>query len=213
MSQNKKEPMNNNRIKEVRLLKHKTQKDLAKLLGVSEQAIAYYEKALREPPLKSWVKLADYLGVSVSYLQGISDFPSMNDFFKDQSTTKRNKFVHSPSSEITEKDIENLKKELEKWGENAKAYTDDDKIKKYLSLSNFITNNLLERSEKLFITKWEKQAKNREDFSEFVTIIHHIFRMFILSASNYDETSRTYFDQLKKIVKEYDKKENSYFDY
>lgn len=65
--------MNNNRIKEVRLAQHKTQKDLAKLLGVSEQAIAYYEKALREPPLASWVKMADYLNVPVSYLQGISN--------------------------------------------------------------------------------------------------------------------------------------------
>ena len=50
LSKNKKEPMNHNRIKEVRLEKHKTQKDLAKLLNVSEQAISYYEKALREPP-------------------------------------------------------------------------------------------------------------------------------------------------------------------
>lgn len=72
MSQNKKAPMNDNRIKEVRLSQHKTQKDLAKLLGVSEQAIAYYEKAQREPSLKSWVKLADYLGVSTPYLQGLS---------------------------------------------------------------------------------------------------------------------------------------------
>ena len=66
--------MNNNRIKEVRLSKHKTQKDLAKLLGVSEQAIAYYEKALREPPLSSWVKMAEYLDVPTPYLQGVSGY-------------------------------------------------------------------------------------------------------------------------------------------
>lgn len=80
LSKNKKEPMNHNRIKEVRLEKHKTQKDLAKLLNVSEQAISYYEKALREPSLKSWVKLADYLGVSISYLQGVDD-----SFSKDEA--------------------------------------------------------------------------------------------------------------------------------
>lgn len=74
MSKNKKEPMNNNRIKEIRLSQHKTQKDLAKLLGVSEQAIAYYEKALREPSLASWVKMADYLNVPTPYLQGISNY-------------------------------------------------------------------------------------------------------------------------------------------
>lgn len=75
---NKNTPMNGNRIKEIRLSQHKTQKDLAKLLNVSEQAIAYYEKALREPPLKTWVKLAKYFGVSVSYLTGVSGEPTSN---------------------------------------------------------------------------------------------------------------------------------------
>ncbi len=87
MPKNKKEPMNNNRIKEVRIAQHKTQKDLAKLLGVSEQAIAYYEKALREPPLSSWVKMANYLNVPTSYLQGISnvsDKNKYNSFEKEQ---------------------------------------------------------------------------------------------------------------------------------
>lgn len=83
MAQNKKEPMNNNRIKEVRLAQHKTQKDLAKLLGVSEQAIAYYEKALREPPLASWIKMANYLNVSVPYLQGINNYKSDKDVWKE----------------------------------------------------------------------------------------------------------------------------------
>lgn len=76
LSKNKKERMNNNRIKEIRLSQHKTQKDLAKLLGVSEQAIAYYEKALREPPLKTWLKLANFFNVPVSYLQGVSNIPA-----------------------------------------------------------------------------------------------------------------------------------------
>lgn len=81
--------MNNNRIKEVRLREHKTQKDLAKLLGVSEQAIAYYEKAMREPPLASWVALAKYLNVSVSYLQGVDEVLP-----KDESR------VHNMASEL-----------------------------------------------------------------------------------------------------------------
>lgn len=73
LGQGKKEPMNNNRIKEIRLKQHKTQKDLAKLLNVSEQAIAYYEKAMREPTLSTWLKLANYFNVPMSYLTGVSD--------------------------------------------------------------------------------------------------------------------------------------------
>lgn len=66
-------PMNNNRLKEIRLTQHKTQKDIAKFLGVTEQAIAYYEKAQREPPLATWQKLSDYLNVPPSYLMGTSN--------------------------------------------------------------------------------------------------------------------------------------------
>lgn len=59
-----------NRIKILRLVNNKTQKDLAKYLNVSEQAIAYYEQGKREPKLETWQALADYFNVSVPYLQG-----------------------------------------------------------------------------------------------------------------------------------------------
>lgn len=59
-----------NRLKELRLQNRKTQRDLAKYLNVSEQAIAYYEQGKRNPKLETWQKLADYFNVSVPYLQG-----------------------------------------------------------------------------------------------------------------------------------------------
>ena len=72
---------NNNRIKEVRLSQHKTQKEVGKAVGKSDRAIAHYEKGIREPKLETWVKLAKFFGVSVSYLQGLSD--SDNTEFKN----------------------------------------------------------------------------------------------------------------------------------
>lgn len=60
-----------NRIKEIRQEKKLSQKDLAKKLNISQQAISLYEKGDREPKLETWQKLADFFGVSVSYLQGI----------------------------------------------------------------------------------------------------------------------------------------------
>lgn len=59
-----------NRIKQLRLNNNKTQKDLAKYLNVSEQAIAYYEQGKRNPKPENWQKLADFFDVSVPYLQG-----------------------------------------------------------------------------------------------------------------------------------------------
>ena len=67
-----------NRIKILRLVNNKTQKDLAKYLNVSKQAIAYYEQGKRNPKQKTWQALADYFNVSVPYLQGATTY----DFFR-----------------------------------------------------------------------------------------------------------------------------------
>lgn len=69
-----------NRIKEIRQEKKLSQKDLAKKLNISQQAISLYEKGDREPKLETWQKLADFFGVSVPYLQGISKVKDANDF-------------------------------------------------------------------------------------------------------------------------------------
>lgn len=59
------------RIKELRKEKNLSQKDLAKKLNISQQAISLYEKGNRELKLETWQKLADYFNVSVPYLQGL----------------------------------------------------------------------------------------------------------------------------------------------
>ena len=62
---------NQNRIKQLRLEQHKTQKEVGEAVGLSDRSIAHYEKGIREPKLETWIKLADFFGVSVSYLQGM----------------------------------------------------------------------------------------------------------------------------------------------
>lgn len=69
-----------NRIKEIRQEKNLSQTDIAKALGVTRQAISLYEKGDREPKLETWRKLADFFGVSVPYLQGISKVKDANAF-------------------------------------------------------------------------------------------------------------------------------------
>ena len=63
-----------NRIKILRLVNNKTQKDIADYLGVTRQAIAYYEKGKRTPKPETWRELADYFDVSVPYLQGATTY-------------------------------------------------------------------------------------------------------------------------------------------
>ncbi|MBD5069084.1 MAG: helix-turn-helix transcriptional regulator [Lactobacillus sp.] len=62
-----------NRIKKLRLEKKISQQKLADEIGVTRQAISLFEKGERDPKLETWIKLSNYLNVSVGYLKGISD--------------------------------------------------------------------------------------------------------------------------------------------
>lgn len=70
---NKEVLSNQNRIKQLRLEQHKTQKEVGEAVGLSDRAIAHYEKGIREPKLETWIKLANFFNVPVSYLQGLGD--------------------------------------------------------------------------------------------------------------------------------------------
>lgn len=58
------------RIKKIRTEKGKTQTEIAKVLDISYQAYAHYEKGRREPTPDQLIKLADYYGITVDYLLG-----------------------------------------------------------------------------------------------------------------------------------------------
>lgn len=91
-----------NRIKEIRLQKKVSQKDLAEAIDITHQAISLYEKNLRTPSPKVWQALADYFGVSVPYLQGKILFVDLSEdeqrIFTDVLdvliTTTDNKAIH-----------------------------------------------------------------------------------------------------------------------
>ena len=61
------------RIRELRHEVDVTQKALAAGLGISERAYQYYELGAREPSISTLIALANYFGVSVDYLLGLSD--------------------------------------------------------------------------------------------------------------------------------------------
>lgn len=76
-----------NRIKEIRQEKKLTLKEVSSQLEqnnlkISPDALAKYERGDREPKLETWQKLADFFGVSVPYLQGVSDIDDPN-FYKN----------------------------------------------------------------------------------------------------------------------------------
>lgn len=61
-----------NRLKELRQSKNKTQQELADLVGVTKRTYIYWEQGERQIKPEKAKVLADYFGVSVSYLLGDS---------------------------------------------------------------------------------------------------------------------------------------------
>ncbi|MDE7023228.1 MAG: helix-turn-helix domain-containing protein [Ligilactobacillus sp.] len=76
-----------NRIRELRNEQNLTLKELGEKVGLAPNTISQYETGDREPKLKTWIKLAVFFDVPVSYLQGLDDSRDVNQisFFKISS--------------------------------------------------------------------------------------------------------------------------------
>lgn len=62
------------RLKELRLERGMTQKELAGALGLNAVTYLHYEKGQREPPLSLLADIAVFYGVSVDYLLGMKEY-------------------------------------------------------------------------------------------------------------------------------------------
>ena len=61
------------RIKDLREDSDKFQKDIAQLLGISQQYYSEYEKGNRTIPINHLITLAKYYNTSIDYIVGLSD--------------------------------------------------------------------------------------------------------------------------------------------
>ena len=62
------------RLKSIRLEKGLTQPKLAKMIGVSNGMISFWENGVHEPTVSYIIKLSKVLEVSSDYLLGLTDF-------------------------------------------------------------------------------------------------------------------------------------------
>ncbi|WP_196592956.1 helix-turn-helix domain-containing protein [Pectinatus sottacetonis] len=76
-----------NRLKELRRKKGLYQKDLAKILNISQGALSGYETERYQPDPQMLKKLANYFEVTIDYLLGRCDDVAMN-FSKTKELTK-----------------------------------------------------------------------------------------------------------------------------
>lgn len=65
------------RIKELRKSRHITQLKMALDLNMTQNTISRYESGEREPGIVELIRIADYFHVSIDYLVGRTDDPTM----------------------------------------------------------------------------------------------------------------------------------------
>ena len=61
------------RIKDLREDHDKFQKDIAKILGISQQYYSEYENGKRTITIQHLITLANYYGTSIDYIVGLTD--------------------------------------------------------------------------------------------------------------------------------------------
>lgn len=63
-------------LRDIRKERGKTQKQIAKLLGISQQSYSAYENGVSQPPRDALIKLAEYYQVSTDYLLDRTSSPT-----------------------------------------------------------------------------------------------------------------------------------------
>jgi len=73
------------RIKDLREDHDKIQKDIASLLGISQQYYSEYENGKRPIPIQHLITLAKYYNTSIDYIVGISEEKNASYNLKNKS--------------------------------------------------------------------------------------------------------------------------------
>ena len=183
-----------NRIKEIRQEKNLSQTDIAKALGVTRQAISLYEKGDREPKLETWQKLADFFGVSVPYLQGISDIKDL------ETVSTFEKFLESlektPDGKSTKVPVNEML-----------ALMNGLKLKTFLKINSSIISKQNGELSENDLKKYNKIAFNldKNDLSKIADVNFYMtnFYEIMLDEINKDKKAKMALDEIKKIISKY----------
>lgn len=188
-----------NRLRELRKEKKLTLKEVSSQLEqnnlkISPDALAKYERGDREPKLETWQKLADFFGVSVPYLQGISDIKDLDrvstfeKFYESLETTPDGKSVKVPIDE-------------------ALALSNGLQIKEFLTINDAILNG---QNEHLSINDLENYKKitanfDAENLADIDEINFNITQLYLimLNAIQGKKKDKKALSKINKIIEIY----------
>lgn len=106
-----------NKLREARKIKGLTLKEVAEDVGIADNTLQQYETEKREPKKETWIKLADYYCVPVSYLMGLPD-GLVQHINKTQSMT-----------------FEELHEAIIQWAENRNMISPKNTSRQYMKVS------------------------------------------------------------------------------
>lgn len=104
-----------NRLKELRKNKGLTLKDIQEQTGIKRSTYSDYENENTEPKLAVWKDLADYFGVDVGYLQGVTNLTHTKpDFFNtDHSDMEPEEYFNELEKYLGQEDAQERTKNFE----------------------------------------------------------------------------------------------------
>lgn len=124
------------RLKTLRKERQKTQQDMADFLNIQRSTYGEYERGRIMPPYDKIKKLADYLGVSIEYLMGTSNFKTNEEKYGAQESN----FDVSKEIKLILDQLQNGQKSLMFYG---KVLDDESRELLKVSLENSIQMALL----------------------------------------------------------------------
>ncbi|MDY5628910.1 helix-turn-helix transcriptional regulator [Limosilactobacillus coleohominis] len=175
MDKSEKKPRN--RIAELRKHKGLTIQQVADGIGVSNGTISRYEKGSREPKLETWLKLANFFNVPVSYLQGVSNIS------KKDKRDDLNAIVHLKGNTHT-------------------AKTDDEQLR--AEFISFLFNVLFNDKDRERYKKYYSDMVNANQavFNNMVSDLSFLFRLFIKKNFSNDLTAQKLYKDWQGLLVE-----------
>ena len=192
-----------NRIKELRTGKGLTLKDFASsfneftkkdrdhIKSVSYATVSRWEKGINEPKLDTWLKLADFFGVSIGYIQGTSEiresFYNEDDPFNSWANAMADKILHD----------EGFKPYV---GESMKHFLEEGNVREFVYLCSSLNTSALFTREQ--IKENAKMISNISSIDAASAISSSLSDFFYLSlkAYNGDEEAKKDIINIRKII-------------